>query len=76
MIFMKRNLHLLIMLPVSFALAFLLLRTVPYPAVMIGFFLPTLIHVYVFTLLFMVYGALQLKPVLVQAFKLVRKVIY
>ena len=39
----------------------LVLKFVPFAYVLFGIFLPTIIHVYLFTLLFMIYGALSIK---------------
>lgn len=45
----------------AFILGWLFLNFIPFSFIMIGVFLPTLIHVYLFTLLFMVFGFLK-KP--------------
>lgn len=46
---------------VAFVLGGLFLKFIPFSFVMVGVFLPTLIHVYLFTMLFMVFGTLK-KP--------------
>lgn len=57
----SKRLHLVLFLAGSFAAAYLMLRYVPNAVIFTNVFLPTLIHVYVFTLLFMVYGTMQAK---------------
>lgn len=59
-IFAKKRTHLLIFLGVGVALA-IALHFFPFYHVWIGLFLPTVIHVYLFTLLFMLFGALKSK---------------
>ncbi|MEO5775863.1 MAG: hypothetical protein ABIQ27_03100 [Flavobacterium sp.] len=44
---------------IALALGLLILKFIPFSFLMIGVFLPTLIHVYLFTMLFMVFGALK-----------------
>lgn len=57
LIFFKKISHLIIMLAVSILLSILLYYFLPTEAFFVGLFLPTIIHVYFFTGLFMLYGA-------------------
>jgi len=61
LIYFTRRLHLMLFLFASFIVAHLMLRNVPGVLILTAVFIPTLIHVYVFTLLFMAYGTLQCK---------------
>lgn len=56
-----KRLHLVLYLMGSFAIALIFLKFVPGAILFITIFFPTLIHVYVFTLLFMIYGTLNSK---------------
>ncbi|MBT8256546.1 MAG: hypothetical protein KJO23_08400 [Bacteroidia bacterium] len=57
LILLKKLSHILIGLAISFLLAILLLFFLPKWLFFLGLFLPTIIHVYLFTLLFMLYGS-------------------
>jgi hypothetical protein len=48
---------------IGIAASMLVLRFVPFAYILFGIFLPTIIHVYLFTLLFMIYGTLNAKTV-------------
>jgi len=53
--------HLIVTAILTFAITSYLSLFLPTPFMLIGLFVPTLIHVYVFTFLFTLYGALQVK---------------
>jgi hypothetical protein len=57
LIVFRKRLHLIIILVGSFLLSLTLLYFLPTEVFFIGLFLPTIVHVYLFTLLFMVYGS-------------------
>lgn len=49
----------LLFLAGSLAASILILKFIPVSNVLVGLFIPTLIHIYVFTLLFMIFGAIN-----------------
>lgn len=55
----KKTAHIISFLTLSLAAALLMVQYVPGIYIFTAVFLPTLIHVYLFTLLFMIYGTLQ-----------------
>lgn len=57
LIFFKEKLHLILTLVIGFLISILLYYFLPKWIFLAGLFLPTIIHVYIFTLLFMVYGS-------------------
>lgn len=59
LVFLKDWKWILLSFILSIALAVLLKSVSPEYVVIFGLFVPTLIHVYIFTLLFMIYGALK-----------------
>jgi hypothetical protein len=61
LIYFKDKRHLLLFLVPALLLTFLALNYSPAFALTVAIFVPTIIHVYVFTLLFMVYGNLNSK---------------
>jgi hypothetical protein len=61
LIFVEKSYQLVIALALSFLLAVLLSLFLPSTVLILGIFLPTVLHVYLFTLLFMIYGALRSK---------------
>jgi len=61
LILFRKLSHILITLVVSFLMAVLLLFFLPKWLFVLGLFLPTIIHVYLFTLLFMLYGSKKSK---------------
>lgn len=61
LIYFKQKLHLLLFLMGSIAVALPLLYFFPAFALAIAIFIPTVIHVYLFTLLFMIYGTMHSK---------------
>ena len=56
LIFFKKAIHILISLVLSFLIATSMYLFVPSSVYIFGLFLPTIFHVYLFTLLFMIYG--------------------
>ncbi|QDO94567.1 hypothetical protein FNB79_11515 [Formosa sediminum] len=64
LIFLKRNKHLALALIVITLVTFLTITYIPKPFFLIGAFLPTLIHVYIFTFFFIIYGAIKAKSTL------------
>ena len=61
LIFVKNTSHILLSLLLSFLISISLNSFIPRPIIILGAFLPTLIHVYLFTLLFIIYGAIKSK---------------
>ena len=61
LIFFKKSKYLIIGLSLAILIAILLKTSVPDYVILIGVFLPTIIHVYIFTLLFILYGAIKSK---------------
>lgn len=61
LIYFKNKLHLALFLIPSIALGLLALHHCPNFALALSIFVPTLIHVYLFTLLFMIYGTINTK---------------
>ena len=61
LIFVKKAIHLILVLALAMLLAIILTMYIPKSLVLIGLFLPTLIHVYIFTFLFIIFGALKSK---------------
>ncbi len=57
LIFFKEKLHLILTLIIGFLISISLYYFIPKWIFFIGLFLPTIVHVYVFTLLFMIYGS-------------------
>ncbi|MES2411248.1 MAG: hypothetical protein V4535_07360 [Bacteroidota bacterium] len=53
--------YILLSLLASIALGFIIIKYVPFSFIIAGLFLPSIIHVYLFTLLFMIFGALTTK---------------
>lgn len=53
--------YILLSIPVAILLSWALHHVVPLSAIVIGSFVPTLIHVYLFTVFFMAYGAIKSK---------------
>ncbi|MEM7085516.1 MAG: hypothetical protein AAF489_04995 [Bacteroidota bacterium] len=64
LILFRKLKHLLLTLGFSFLLAILLFLYLPKWLFVLGLFLPTIIHVYLFTLLFMLYGSKKSKSVM------------
>jgi hypothetical protein len=58
LIYLKKQSHIIIALLTSMLSAFLIIHFVPYSFIIAGIFLPTIVHVYLFTLLFMLSGTL------------------
>jgi hypothetical protein len=58
---LKKWQHIALFLLISLVASALILKFVPFSAVMIGVFIPSVMHVYVFTLLFMIFGYLNAK---------------
>ncbi len=56
---LKKVSHIIISLICSIALAIILNYYLPIPVIVFGIFIPTVLHVYVFTLLFILFGALK-----------------
>ncbi|BAO76507.1 hypothetical protein [Winogradskyella sp. PG-2] len=59
LIFLKKIKHILLVLLLSIIFSVVCTFYIPKVAIIIGVFLPTLVHVYIFTLLFMIYGQLK-----------------
>jgi len=57
LIFIRKRVHLFVMLAASFLLSLTLFYFLPAEVFFISLFLPTIVHVYIFTLLFMLYGS-------------------
>jgi len=61
LIFVKKIKHLFITLLISILIAVLLTFYIPKSLILVGLFVPTLVHVYLFTFFFIVFGALKAK---------------
>ncbi|MDX2174035.1 MAG: hypothetical protein SFY56_13110 [Bacteroidota bacterium] len=61
LVYLKKWQHLLIYLIISIVVAKLITKYVLFSYILVGLFLPTIIHVYIFTLLFMIMGSLNTK---------------
>jgi len=61
LIFFKKVKHLILTLLFAISISFISVGYFPNLFIFIGVFLPTLIHVYIFTLLFIIYGAIKAK---------------
>lgn len=59
LVLFKETKKIILSLLAAFVLGVLFLKFFPFSFVMIGIFLPTLIHVYLFTILFMVFGTVK-----------------
>ncbi|MEZ4720470.1 MAG: hypothetical protein R2813_01170 [Flavobacteriales bacterium] len=59
LVFLKKPWHLFVALPLSLIIGKVIVQYVLGSFIVVGIFLPTIVHVYVFTLLFMLYGALS-----------------
>lgn len=57
----KKWQHILLFFLISVISSIMILKFVPFSIVVVGVFLPTIIHVYLFTLLFMIFGMLNSK---------------
>lgn len=61
LILFRETYHLIIALVASLIIAYFMATYLPMVSVLMGIFIPSLIHVYVFTLLFILYGAIKSK---------------
>jgi len=61
LVLLKQASNYLLWLVISIAVSMLVLKYLPFAYIVFGVFLPTIIHVYLFTLLFMIYGNLKAK---------------
>lgn len=61
LVYLKKWQHLLLFLITAIIASSLILKYVPISIILVGGFLPTIIHVYLFTLLFMIFGNLNTK---------------
>ena len=61
LVYLKKWQHLFIYLIASIVVAKLITKYVLFSYILVGLFLPTIIHVYIFTLLFMIMGSLTTK---------------
>ncbi len=61
LVYFKKNRHVLLSFFVSIIAAVLILKYLSFTMIVVAVFLPTIIHVYLFTLLFMLFGALTNK---------------
>jgi len=61
LIFLKKSKHILLAFLLSILFSVVCALYIPKVAIVIGVFLPTLVHVYIFTLLFMIFGQLKAK---------------
>lgn len=57
----SKKLYLVLFLTASFAAAYVMIKYVPGIVIFANIFLPTIIHVYLFTMLFMIYGTMNSK---------------
>lgn len=61
LVYLKKWQYLFCTFLVSIVSGFLILKYIPFSFLIVGVFLPTIVHVYLFTLLFMIYGNLNNK---------------
>jgi len=61
LVFLKDLKHTVLFLIISIAASYFILKYVSFSLVLVSIFLPTIIHVYLFTLLFMLFGAIKSK---------------
>ena len=61
LVFLKELKYTLIFLLISIVASYLILKYISFSVVLVSIFLPTIIHVYLFTLLFMLFGAIKSK---------------
>lgn len=59
LIYFRKWWHILIFLSGAVLLSMLIIKKVPFSVIMVSVFIPTLIHVYIFTMLFMIFGTLN-----------------
>jgi hypothetical protein len=61
LVFLKELKYTLIFLLMSIVASYLILKYISFSVVLVSIFLPTIIHVYLFTLIFMLFGAIKSK---------------
>ena len=61
LVFLKELKYTLIFLLISIVVSYLILKYISFSVVLVSIFLPTIIHVYLFTLIFMLFGAIKSK---------------
>ncbi len=61
LVYFKKGLHLFLFLLGTIGVSAVILLYVPVSFVLVGIFIPTIIHVYIFTLLFMIFGTMNNK---------------
>lgn len=61
LVFLKELKYTLIFLLISIVASYLILKYISFSVVLVSIFLPTIIHVYLFTLIFMLFGAIKSK---------------
>lgn len=61
LVFLKDLKHTILFLLISIVTSYLILKYVSFSIVLVSIFLPTIVHVYLFTLLFMLFGAIKSK---------------
>lgn len=61
LVYFRKWKHILFSFLASIASGILIIKYVPFSFIIAGIFLPTIIHVYLFTILFMIFGALNTK---------------
>ncbi len=59
LIYLKKWWHILLFLVGAVLLSILVIKNVPFSVIMVSVFIPTIIHVYLFTMLFMIFGTLS-----------------
>lgn len=61
LVYFKKRTQILIFLIVTIIVSTIVVKFVPFSLILVGVFIPTIIHVYLFTLLFMIFGTLNNK---------------
>ncbi len=61
LVYFRKGKHILFSFVGSIAAGILIIKYVPFSFIIAGIFLPTIIHVYLFTILFIIFGALNTK---------------
>ena len=57
LVYFKKQKHIILFLLAGIIISSLVLKYLPFSFILAGLFIPTLVHVYLFTLLFMIYGS-------------------
>lgn len=59
LVYLKKTQHIVLFLLATIAVSSLIIMYVPVSVILVGVFVPTIIHVYLFTMLFMIFGTMN-----------------